>query len=152
LLRELEPVIEQHPIVTAHRAPFVKPTPISDAARIELSEAPRTVRAGEEMSLAGRVDNIGTTTWNRDAGELVRLGVQLLSEDGAIINKDYSRHDLPTALNPGEHCAFRLQVSAPPVGRYVLKVDLVREGVSWFELAGSVAAVHALEVEPAPRP
>ena len=26
LLREMQPVIEQHPVVTAHRTPFVKPT------------------------------------------------------------------------------------------------------------------------------
>jgi ubiquinone/menaquinone biosynthesis C-methylase UbiE len=146
LLRELEPVIEQHPIVTAHRAPFVKPVLIRDAAQITLLDAPRTVRTGEAMSLAGRVDNVGTTTWNRDAGEVVRLGVQLLSEDGAILDKDYARHDLSTVLEPGKQCAFRLQLPTPPAGKYLLKIDLVREGVSWFELAGSVVAVHPLEV------
>jgi hypothetical protein len=65
----------------------------------------------------------------------------------AIINKDNSSQRPPES--PQSRRA--LCVSAPGERfsrrKFVMNVDLVREGVSWFELAGSVAAVHALEVE-----
>ena len=70
-------------------------------------------------------------------GGQVRLGVQLLTPDGTVVTRDYSRHDLPAPIDPGGRCEMRLQIAPPPdMAAYQLKIDLVREGVSWFELAG----------------
>jgi ubiquinone/menaquinone biosynthesis C-methylase UbiE len=148
LLRELQPIIEQHPVVTAHRGPFVKPTLTLDAAVIELVNPPSQVPAGRPVLLRVRLRNAGTTRWETSptAGQ-VRVGVQLLSADHHVINRDYSRHELPAPLDPGARCELVLRVAAPSsMGTSELKVDLVREGVTWFELTGSVPATHRIEV------
>jgi ubiquinone/menaquinone biosynthesis C-methylase UbiE len=148
LLRELQPVIEQHPIVTAHRSPFARPTPSVDAAALQLIAPCPHATAGGCFVLRVRATNAGTTRWETSptTGE-VRVGVQLLAGDGSVIDRDYSRHQLPAPIDPGGRCELALQVRAPhQQGSYQLKIDLVREGVAWFELAGSEPIVHHVEV------
>jgi ubiquinone/menaquinone biosynthesis C-methylase UbiE len=148
LLRELQPVIEQHPIVTAHCAPFVKPSSLLESAAFEGVSVPATARAGSDVVIRVRVRNAGTTDWSTSAvaGE-VRLGVQLLAPDGRVLDRDYARRDLPAPILPGGRCELTLTVAAPPApGSYHLKFDLVREGVRWFELAGSRPVIHPIHV------
>src|SRR6185503_15421196 len=49
LLRELQPVIEQHPVITAHRAPFVRPVPAFDKAVLQPIASPDRVAAGSTL-------------------------------------------------------------------------------------------------------
>ena len=146
--RELQPMIEQHPIVTAHRAPFVRPVPVVDAAGMQLTSAPAHVAAGGRVILRVRVSNAGTTRWETSPTRgQVRVGVQLLAADGTLITRDHSRHELPAPLDPGGRCELTLAVPAPSeAGAYLLKLDLVREGIGWFELAGSQTITHRLDV------
>ena len=148
LLREMQPVIEQHPVVTAHRTSFVKPTLRADGARIELLDPPSSVAAGREVVLRVRLANVGNTRWETSpGGGQVRLGVQLLTPDGTVVTRDYSRHDLPAPIDPGGRCELRLQIAPPPdMAGYQLKIDLVREGVSWFELGGSETVTHQMRL------
>lgn len=147
--RELQPVIEQHPFVTAHCAPFVRPVPMVDAAVLQLVSPPAHARAGDPVLLRLRVRNTGTTRWEASAaGGQVRLGVQLMGEDGSLLNRDYSRHELPAPMDPGEQCELTLRLAAPPeTGTYQFKLDLVREGMTWFELAGSQTLAHTIRVD-----
>ena len=153
LLRELQPTIEQHPVLTAHRTSFVKPEKVVDQAELEIAAAPSIAAAGAEISMRVRIANTGTTVWNTATlREQVRLGVQLLASDGSVINRDHSRHELPAPLLPGGRCEITLRVPmAPHPGTYQLKLDLVREGVHWFELAGSRPLTHAIELTETPR-
>jgi hypothetical protein len=148
LLRELEPVIEQHPVITAHKAPFVRPGRVTEAAAIRLLSAAASARPGEEIGLRVQIRNAGTTSWETaGAAGNVRVGVQLLRVDGSVIDRDYVRHDLPGPLAPGGACEITVPVRAPaPAGAYLLRVDLVREGVSWFQLVGSQVIDHRIEV------
>ena len=149
LARELEPVIEQHPVITAHRTPFV-PRPLQvDRAGVQIvSSLPSRIAAGATIPFRVRLTNVGNTQWDTTAtkGE-VRLGVQLLSADGTVINRDYERVALPGATIPGAACEVAVSITAPPAsGAYRLKLDLVREGMAWFELSGSQTVEHAIEV------
>lgn len=147
LLRELQPVIEQHPVITAHRSPFVRPVPTFDKAVLTLLSSPDRVAADNSLACRVRVSNAGTTHWDTASSSLVRIGVQLLSADGQIVDRDHSRHPLPRPLAPGDACEVALTIPAPPAaGSYQLKLDLVREGVTWFELAGSQPVVHTIDV------
>jgi hypothetical protein len=139
LLRELQPVIEQHPVITAHCSPFVRPVPTIDKAILQLIAPPTRVAAGGLMTLRLHLLNAGSTRWETaPASALVRLGVQLLAADGELIDRDHSRHALPGPVGPGERCELTLEIPAPATsGAYQFKLDLVREGVTWFELAGS---------------
>jgi ubiquinone/menaquinone biosynthesis C-methylase UbiE len=146
--RELQPVIEQHPVITAHRVPFAAPALLVDRAALQLITAPSRVATGGDIALRVAVANVGTTRWDVSAANgQVRLGVQLLSQDGTILNRDHSRHELPHGVPPGGRCEVTLRTAAPSEkGSYLLKLDLVREGVSWFELSGSETVVHAIDV------
>ena len=137
LLRELQPVIEQHPVITAHRAPFVRPVPTIDKASLQLVSAASRVPAGGRIALHVRVSNAGTTHWRASPGDgQVRVGVQLLAHDGGVIDRDFSRHELPGPLAPGGRCELPLEIAAPAAaGQYQLKArsragrrDLVRAG------------------------
>jgi hypothetical protein len=148
LLRELQPVIEQHPVITAHCSPFVRPVPTIDKAILQLIAPPTRAAAGGLMTLRLRLVNAGSTRWETaPASALVRLGVQLLAADGKLIDRDHSRHALPGPVGPGERCEVTLEIPAPATaGAYQFKFDLVREGVTWFELAGSQPIVHRIVV------
>ena len=148
LARELQSVIEEHPVITAHCSPFVPPQPTVEKAVIELLAAPTRATVSSTVVLRVRLINAGSTTWNETAGE-VRLGIQLLDARGDLIDRDHVRHELPGAVAPGERCELEVPVHLPrSEGSYKLKCDLVREGVRWFETAGSEPRVHAIDVGP----
>ena len=79
----------------------------------------------------------------------MRVGIQLLDSERRLINRDYARHSLPGDLSPGEKaCVMPVSFSAPRVpGHYAVKIDLVTEGVSWFETLGTTPAIHPIVVE-----
>src|SRR4029453_17483979 len=89
LLRELQPVIEQHPVITAHRAPFVRPVPTFDKAVLQPIASPDRAAAGSTLTWRVRLTNAGTTHWDTSSTALVRIGVQLLSADGQLIDRDH---------------------------------------------------------------
>jgi len=107
----------------------------------QLVKRPLRARTGEPVALETRVTNLSTRAFPAQATygrRLVRLGAQLCSADGALMNRDYERAWLPAPLPPGETAAVPLTITAPDrPGRYVLKFDLVSEGIDWFEACGS---------------
>ena len=75
------------------------------------------------------------------------LGAQLCAEDGTLINRDYERAWLPSHLQAGATLDIPITVKAPETpGRYVLKFDLVSEGIDWFEASGSQTTTRPLVV------
>jgi hypothetical protein len=89
--------------------------------------------------------NAGSTTWHHGS---VRFGIQLLAASGSMIDKDYARQELPFTVAPGDSGIVSATIASPATpGHYTLKLDLVREGVSWFELTGSTPAVLPLQIE-----
>jgi hypothetical protein len=137
LLRELQPIIESHPVITAHCRPFVRPTLSTDAAQYELVRAPVSGTIGATLALTVRVTNAGTTTWNAVDDREVRLGAQLLDHNGEMIQRDHGRFDVPV-VRPGGRVELSLDIPAPQQpGEYSIRLDLVREGKHWFENLGS---------------
>jgi hypothetical protein len=64
-----------------------------------------------------------------------------------LIARDYQRISLPRGIGPGETVTLRSECPLPDTpGRYGLKVDLVAEGMTWFETAGSPAVSHSVTV------
>ena len=75
------------------------------------------------------------------------LGAQLCDASGALIERDYARAWLPRAIAGGEQAAVPIEVPAPAEpGRYLLKFDLVSEGIDWFEACGSETTLKPLVV------
>jgi hypothetical protein len=116
----------------------------------KIGGAPLKAEAGQPLEIKTRVTNLSTRPFPAQASygrRLVRLGAQLCAEDGTLINRDYERAWLPSHLQAGATVDIPITVKAPETpGRYVLKFDLVSEGIEWFEQAGSPITVRALVV------
>jgi SAM-dependent methyltransferase len=109
---------------------------------------------GSRLPLRVRLENRGVATWPRVA-ELgpgaMRVGVQLLDEQGAMLDLDYARADLPEQVPPGGACDVTFALRLPDrAGRFRLKIDLVQEGVCWFEEHGSAPLVIGIETTDEP--
>jgi hypothetical protein len=111
---------------------------------------PLVSRAGRALQVRTRVHNLSARPFPAAATygrRLVRLGAQLLAEDGTLINRDYARADLPRTLGPGDSIPVSLRFPAlSERGTYSVKFDLVSEGVDWFERCGSPTTVKTLWV------
>lgn len=111
---------------------------------------PLRVRAGRPLQVRTRVHNLSSRPFPASASfgrRFVRLGAQLCQADGTLINRDFARAGLPRSLEGG--ASSDITVELPPVpdpGTYVLKFDLVSEGVDWFERCGSPTTMRTLRV------
>jgi len=106
--------------------------------RLAPLEALRPLAAEKPGRLAVRVKNTGGMAWHRGGRHPVRLGAQLHDEEHCLIDLNWARAFLPTDLPAGGQATVELDlpVGAAP-GRYLVKLDLVLEGVDWFENGGS---------------
>jgi hypothetical protein len=117
---------------------------------IPLAGLPIVARHGRPLTLRAKVRNASTRPFPAQATygrRLVRLGAQLCGPDGSLVNRDYERAWLPRALGPGDRANVRMKITAPSQpGRYMLKFDLVSEGIDWFESCGSPTTTKTLVV------
>jgi hypothetical protein len=61
-----------------------------------------------------------------------------LDSEGRVVTNDDGRGALPRDLRPGEEADVTFDVNAPRrPGDYILELDVLQEGVSWFALKGS---------------
>lgn len=99
------------------------------------------VPQGRTISERVTVTNTGSVTWRskgRRFGGQVTLGVQICDRAGTVLRDDLGRTPLPGDLAPG--ASATLQVTLPGElgpGDYVLRYDMVVEGVTWFAHQGS---------------
>lgn len=64
-----------------------------------------------------------------------------------MIGRDFARCDLDADVAPAESRTVRATFNAPAdAGDYGLKFDLVVEGVTWFEPAGTRVAIRPFRV------
>jgi hypothetical protein len=111
---------------------------------------PLIARPGRQLTLRATIRNASTRPFPAQASygrRLVRLGAQLCTADGSLINRDFERAWLPETLEPGAETRVPITITAPPArGRYALKFDLVSEGIDWFEACGSPVTMRTLRV------
>ena len=123
-------------------------------ARIDLhSVAPRLPlvgRRGSRLRLRARVRNLSSRPFPAQATygrRLVRLGAQLCTSNGAVTDRDHARAWLPATIEPQETTDVPIEIPLPDApGRYRLKLDLVSEGIDWFEACGSPTTSRRLLV------
>jgi SAM-dependent methyltransferase len=101
---------------------------------------PSSVAPRASLALAVTVTNTSPLAWVQPQTGPIRLGNHWLGPDRAMLVQDDGRVSLPERLGPGEACRLVLTATAPPEpGRFLLEVDVVHEGVTWFADRGSVA-------------
>jgi hypothetical protein len=123
-------------------------------AEIEAPGAPTRLRAGERVTLSLRVRNGGPVTWpargNTSGMYQVNAGDRWLDPStGRVVNDLDGRTALEADLPPGGEASLRLPVNAPRApGDYVLEVDMIHEGVTFFSEKGSKTLRVNVRVEP----
>ena len=151
LVRLLQVPVEEHPFILAAKSRERRRYPLTYRGAIRVETAPQRVTAAAAVAVSVTVTNEGTATW-RSAGApgsgYVRLGIQLLDGSLQVIERDYARATLPRDVGPGESCRLDVSFTAPDrPGAFGLKFDLVAEGLTWFEPAGTKADVRRLQVD-----
>jgi SAM-dependent methyltransferase len=120
-------------------------------AQLEPAGFWRRTPDGQELTLPIKVTNAGRGFWPMGIGPTfplgtVTLGPYLPADDDARV--ELPRVPLPRSLSPGESVGAEVRIPATSVdqGREV-RIDLVREGVAWFEDYGSSPLVVPLPNE-----
>lgn len=123
-------------------------------AEIEATAAPTSLRAGERAVLTLRVRNRGPVTWpaRGDTRGMyqVNAGDRWLDREGVrVVNDLDGRTALAAELPPGGEALLQLPVTAPKEpGDYVLEIDMIHEGVTFFHEKGSKTLRMNVRVEP----
>lgn len=110
--------------------------------------APSVVSPGEEMAVPILVRNTSPRTWSQPGAGPMAAGNHWLDAAGeTMLHQDDGRAPLPQMLRGGTECRLVLRMRAPgEPGRYIAEIDLVHEGVTWFERKGSPTLRFAIEV------
>jgi hypothetical protein len=112
-------------------------------AAIIAIDAPDTFKPGEKRKVIFKVRNAGTGVWpsqtSKESMNVVTAGNRWLDANGTtVVNDMDTRSLLPHDLKPNEQTQLELTVTAPQVpGEYLLEIDMVHEGVTWFYQQGS---------------
>ena len=111
------------------------------AHAMRAARADDAVASGRPLTVDLHIQNTGKATWLRTNVReygIVRVGTHLYDRHAQLIAIDHSRHDLPRAVDPGESIDMTIEVPLPPDGDFMVGIDLVAEGVMWFEHVGSI--------------
>ncbi len=111
---------------------------------------PLKARASKKLRIRTQIENVCQRPFPAKASygrRLVRLGAQLCDEHGVLLDRDYARAWLPETVKPGDRVNVPIEIVAPKTpGNYLLKFDLVSEGIDWFENNGSPTTFKPLVV------
>jgi protein-L-isoaspartate O-methyltransferase len=140
------------PIGILRKGPYAVTSlhPRSHAARIVPAAAALRAEAGASYAIAVEVTNPTETVWLREGRRgngYVRLGAHLHDAAGAQRELDYGRAELPHDVPAGRTVRLSIALVAPAApGRYVVRLDMVNEGVCWFAQQSASAVDVPLEV------
>ena len=71
----------------------------------------------------------------------------MCTEQDEVIRDDLGRTTLPRDISPGAEIEIEVVVKAGlPKGSYLLRYDMVVEGITWFEFYGSPCLRRTLAV------
>jgi hypothetical protein len=149
---EVLAAVRPYTLAIAKEPPRVRPPLPAEGFRAELSVAarPSSLRAKKQAVILVRIKNVSAVTWlARERGgspHQVSLGNHWLDPSGTTLINDDGRRALLRDLKPGETTELRLTVNVPGPGNYILELDMLQEGVSWFGLAGSPTVRIPVEV------
>lgn len=109
-----------------------------------------TTTVGEELEIVLYITNTGVAKWLNENVNLigvVMIGMHLYGESNKLLDLDFSRHPIECVTEPGEKIEKVVKVRFPEAGKFKLAIDLVSEGVCWFENIGSQPQSIIVNVE-----
>jgi SAM-dependent methyltransferase len=126
--------------------------PRDQSAEIQPAVGSLSCSPGESVTFAVALRNTNATVWlraGRHGRGYVRVGAHLLDASGGLLALDHARAALSADVPMHGRVQASLTLQAPAVpGRYIVRLDMVNEGIAWFEEGGSKAVDVGLEVTP----
>ena len=120
-----------------------------DQYKAELSTDFRNLsfKAGDNRELLIQIENEGTMTWISEGESPIFLSYRIKNDPEGDYIREGDRFYFLEAVRPGEQTELAVKIEAPlNPGQYFAVIDLVHEGVAWFEDRGSEPLVIELEV------
>ena len=115
-------------------------TPTGVSVDFKASYSPLSVPsfgAGQAVAVPLLITNLGKGTFPTTSSYPINLAYHWATVGGQSVVWDGVRTKLPADLLAGQSVQVQAQVAAPPQGgQYVLRFDLVQEGVAWFSGKG----------------
>ncbi|HEX8501403.1 MAG TPA: hypothetical protein VF659_12545 [Pyrinomonadaceae bacterium] len=141
--------------VCATEGPPRPPAPLAGGdfrAELRAVEVPGRVAAKSRVKVRIAVRNAGGALWPARERGLSPFQLSAanhwLDASGRPAISDDGRGALPRDLRPGDEAVITFDVNAPRrPGDYLLEVDMLQEGVSWFALKGSRTLRVPVKVE-----
>ena len=97
-----------------------------------------TAVPGEELEHQVTIKNNGFMAWSPEGSKPIVLSYHIYNAADDTVVQEGERTPLPKTVRSGEEATVGLMVIAPnEEGKYVLEIDLVHEGVTWFADQGS---------------
>ena len=101
--------------------------------------------ANSTVSVPITITNVGATTWQPGA---FNVSYHLYIPNGPLFVWDGVRTTLPSAVAPNQTVTVNANVKAPAAsGTYLLRFDVVQEGVAWFSGQGIPMGSATLQVQ-----
>lgn len=123
----------------------IKLEPIYDTEYSHV-EIPSRLTSGSMHSVDVTVKNTGTETWNKDGKEPVCISYHWKNANGTVVH-DGLRTPLPYNVGSGDTISSRILIKTPDQEEnYTLVIDLVKEGVCWFEANGAKTFEKEVEI------
>lgn len=99
---------------------------------------PPDLPRGQEVTIDVTITNRSWRVWTSERTERpILISHHWLDSARRAVDYDGLRTPLPRPLAPGDECVAAVRVRTPAAaGSYLLEIDLVEEGVSWFSAAG----------------
>jgi 4-amino-4-deoxy-L-arabinose transferase-like glycosyltransferase len=150
---EILATVKPYTLAIAKEAPQPRTPLPPEAFRAELSvvSAPRDFHPKERAPFRVRIKNLSPITWlARERGGApyqISVGNHWLDPSGKTLINDDGRSVLLHDLKSGDTTSLWLPVNTPAQpGNYILEIDMLQEGVSWFGLVGSTTVRLPIEV------
>src|SRR5262249_2682144 len=107
------------------------------------------VKRGDIVPLHVEIVNKGGARWLHKTPTgigAVKIGTHIYSMQNKLLELDFSRHEFDRTIEPGERQLKTVELEFPVAGSFIVAIDLVSEGVCWFEHLGSKAQTVTVHV------
>jgi hypothetical protein len=119
-------------------------------AHITVEKLPPTIRLGEKFMVRASVTNTGEAYWPGPKHKLenrIVFGARLyLPNNQLYLSQGLKRKAIDQDLAPGEQIEIEYTLQLPEgldTGNYILRFDMIRENIAWFEQFGSPIVEHS---------
>jgi hypothetical protein len=139
----------------AKKVQTIANSPLSDGAfkvTISIETPPTSIKVNSSTHIKVKVKNISSVVWpskgKPDGRYKVNLAYHWLDMGDKVVVLDGLRTSLPHDINPDEEVMLNVLVAAPNnTGEYILELDMVQDGVSWFKDKGGKTTRIPMKIE-----